>query len=281
VVAKTTMPAATSLKSKALRPGTAVAFVYGMLAFGCADAEESCTDTAGVRQAIYDGSETELYLGLAEADIRAIVLIHGQADEHELCTGTAISSEWVLSAAHCLEIPSYSVRSPLAVDSDLEIVEAQRHPLLDVALLRLAQPLANTGAHAVAPLHLQVGALGEEWLDVPVEVAGYGLTHTGQLGTLHFALESLVDVADTTLVVSGDGTSGACYGDSGGPLLMRSDDGQLLIAGVLSEGSASCTGEDLYIRTSAIAEWAQGVMAGIPNDNPARPGAIRRPCGSR
>jgi len=139
------------------------------------------------------------------------------------------------------------------------ITEARPHPTLDVALLRLATPVETTGPGAVRPLALQAGQLAPHWLGRDVQLAGYGVTETGTVGTLNFLTEPIVLLTDSAIRVSGFGSQGACEGDSGGPLLLAGDRGSAVVAGVLSGGAASCRDEDSYVRTSSIAAWAREV----------------------
>jgi secreted trypsin-like serine protease len=62
-------------------------------------------------------------------------------------------------------------------------------------------------------------------------------------------------------VVDGEGRTGACAGDSGGPLLVADSSGQARVAGVLDRGSADCLGLDLYTRIDALADWIERVSA--------------------
>jgi secreted trypsin-like serine protease len=51
------------------------------------------------------------------------------------------------------------------------------------------------------------------------------------------------------------GKTGACVGDSGGPLLGKTMDGRIEVLGLLEAGSASCTGEDFYTRLDRLKSW--------------------------
>jgi hypothetical protein len=63
--------------------------------------------------------------------------------------------------------------------------------------------------------------------------------------------------------VSAGGRAGACFGDSGGPLLVRGDDGHARVLGVLSSGAAGCFGRDTYARVDRLWEWLAGA-SGAP-----------------
>jgi hypothetical protein len=129
-----------------------------------------------------------------------------------------------------------------------------RHPLQDVALLELELPAAG-GFPSMTPIAFESREGVPITSDSAGELAGYGLDEAGQTNHRHFLIERVTDVSDEAVTVSGFGRSGACGGDSGGPLLMRAIDGSLTVAGVLTMGSESCVGQDMFVRTSAIQDW--------------------------
>ena len=90
-----------------------------------------------------------------------------------------------------------------------------------------------------------------------VELAGYGLTETGSSRALRFLVESITQMDASSIVVSGFGASGACDGDSGGPLLVRNPQGSLAVGGVLAMGSSTCNEEDTYLRLDPVLAWIQ------------------------
>jgi hypothetical protein len=91
----------------------------------------------------------------------------------------------------------------------------------------------------------------------PVVISGFGLDERGDTGQLQVAVERLREVRRDTFEVSGDTPSGACLGDSGGPLLVRSESagGAIRVAGILSRGDVSCRERDTFVKTSAISDW--------------------------
>jgi hypothetical protein len=144
----------------------------------------------------------------------------------------------------------------------LPLGRAEVHPALDLALFQVD---ASAWVDATDVRDLGVipipASSGDPLLSVgaPVELAGYGLTQTDEDRARRFLVESIVEVADTTLRVDGFGVTGACEGDSGGPLLARSTDGSLVVAGVLSAGAATCRGSDRYVRTDSATDWLTSV----------------------
>jgi len=57
------------------------------------------------------------------------------------------------------------------------------------------------------------------------------------------------------LTDNGMGQSGACVGDSGGPLIIDGSSGQPEILGTLRRGEETCLGLDYYIRADRFGAW--------------------------
>jgi hypothetical protein len=95
-----------------------------------------------------------------------------------------------------------------------------------------------------------------------VELAGYGRTEDGTSGQLRFVVESVRTEQDGIITVDGGERSGACEGDSGGPLLARAAGGKLAVVGILSMGSVLCRGQDEYVSASQFGRWIADVAAG-------------------
>jgi Trypsin len=121
----------------------------------------------------------------------------------------------------------------------------------DVALLGIASADAAVAQGAT----IAAGAAGPIAIGETVEIAGYGLTADGGSGSLNFAVEPVSAVDSASITVDDHGASGACNGDSGGPLLLRGPDGAVRVEAVLSVGSVDCSGEDVYARLDAISDW--------------------------
>jgi V8-like Glu-specific endopeptidase len=225
----------------------------------------ACPGTA--QQTLVNGVADERYLGLAPAQIAAIVqVVSAGKPDGPLCSGTFVAPTWVVTAKHCLQIASPQVvvqgeaQTPVAV---YPVVASVGHPLVDVALLQVDVSATDAGADAgadagltgVAPMQTGGASVAQLAAGEVVEMAGYGITETGATRSLRFLTESVVAIDGATITVNGFGKSGACEGDSGGPLLIRGPDGSPLVAGVMSLGSATCLQDDTYIRLDAIQDW--------------------------
>lgn len=181
----------------------------------------------------------------------------------EHCGGTAISSRWIVTAAHCISSPNGSVWNRIDLvtgDADLEgsgtirrtVVDAIVHAGFeystltnDIALIRLKQPLPREIVPAMldhdhAP-SVKSGGLAKAagW---PVTGADAGMTRlqTSTLAVTDVSLQGYITVANPE-----GRAEGVCQGESGGPLMSHGS-GVSRLAGVLSgiePGTNNASGE--------------------------------------
>ena len=180
---------------------------------------------------------------------RSIVMIVDAGGD--LCTGTALARDLVLTAAHCVTRPiDYQVKT-YQTGQSISVRSIARHPRFDVAsyaasratadlaLLKLAAPLPDivVPATLAAPRRVAVGET--------LTIAGFGVTLTGTargLGVPRMAKLSVTGKPGSLQIRLSDAATrnlsigrGACTGDSGAPAF--DGDGPLVI-GVVSWSTA-------------------------------------------
>jgi secreted trypsin-like serine protease len=251
-----------------------------------------CTASSG--QAIIGGSADASSIGAVSvaASVAAIV-VDSDAGHPSLCSGVLVADRFVLSAAHCasgiapgalqvsfgLSAPPFASVNECGQPTTYPVVALERDPEADVMLVELASSVSpSIPAVGVAQSSPVVGQMGV--------IAGYGLNKQGTAGKRLFVGTTVVGIGAVAtgysapggevdadicagdadgdagscsagrllITVDSGADAGACAGDSGGPLFVREASGWR-VAGVLSEGRASCTGEDVYVDLASIAGW--------------------------
>lgn len=218
---------------------------------GCESHEGTC-QVERVASAIVQGHARTDYLGLGEAEARAILAIEllRTGEIRDLCSGAALSAELVLTAAHCVDESVVEVTIagrtwPRWGDEELAIRIA---PERDVAVIRLP----GLAAQATLAASTEDAA---RWSGALVELAGAGRREDGSAGSVELAVAEVLSVDEQYLAVQLPQGGGPCAGDSGGPLLVRGPFGRLEVAGVLSEGAPGCDGPDFYERLDGLEAW--------------------------
>lgn len=192
------------------------------------------------------------------------------------CAGALIAPAWVVTAAHCAFDKSpagISVRAGTAeVGQGGEVAQVAdvvvnpafntQSPAGDIALLRLATPVK---AAPIAPA--TAAAPG-----TATRILGWGQTcpkvNCGQIPTTLQQLDThIVEGTKCTSTFDGtaelctdnpDGKAGACFGDSGGPEVVRDGDHWLLVGVTSRPGNndpVCASAPSIYTSVVAYAPW--------------------------
>ncbi len=253
----------------------------GLGTAGCAaEADEDLSDD-GIEEsgsAILNGSADGTHAAVASILFDKLAVATGKTST-SICTGTLISADVVLTAAHCVvstpaeKISNWRVAfGPKALSGmRVPVAKVTSHPGYvpgtfdspDVAVILLAQPVTSIDPIAVALAPLP-NLVGKKVIEV-----GFGVTSVNPDGTGTGAGErrstvTVVAAQEPTLLRVGDTNgaqgSGSCRGDSGGPTLARTTAGEIVV-GVHSFGKQSCQGAAASYRTDAAAAFIRGVLA--------------------
>lgn len=211
--------------------------------------------------AIY-GANADLQTSHADGQSWAIGAIEGD-DGTLYCSGFLVASRWVMTAGHCAVDDAWFRLAGRGADSvaRIKLRDAYLSPQQDLALIWLddTAPLDQTLLLPLLPPGTDSVSVGDRAI-----LAGVGATEEGTHGALLFVEEEIVSVDEVFVTVDGKGTTGACSGDSGGPLLVNDDEGNLRVVGILSKGAPSCLGIDVYVRVDQQSSWILKVIEAHP-----------------
>jgi hypothetical protein len=177
---------------------------------------------------------------------------------HVGCTGVLIDRQLVITAKHCDRMtPLWFATGGLRALAAARILSDE----FDAMLLVLDQSDADQLAEFSTPFTVGPESPSDAWVARQTTLGGLGESEQGTRGERLFVNEAISMIDPVYLIVDGAGHSGACAGDSGGPLFEVSPQGEAILLGVLKQGSGNCLGLDYYTRIDRLSPWLSSAVA--------------------
>jgi hypothetical protein len=248
---------------------------FGLMQAGCGiDHREIKNSALGITHGTVVQGSDEL--------ARSVVALVANADQGQaLCTGTLITEDSVLTAAHCVdENPSalmivFSLRVQGADPSAVrEVTSFVQNPLWGQNSPQGRGDLAVLHFEGGLPIGYQPVTLATADLEITagldVMMLGYGVTdgvaQTGA-GVLRETETSVIDIASATEAVTDGQKTSVCFGDSGGPAFSQ-EGGQWVQWGVASSVlDQACSQASIHTEVASYLSWIQAAASKLRRSN--------------
>jgi hypothetical protein len=231
------------------------------LFMGCVPAEPAA---GSLEQAVYNGNP-ETPGGTPSTS--GVVFLYPS-----WCTGTLLTNDWVLSAAHCMAASSAQMSNAGSSALWAPVDFAVDHPSLDFRLLHLQQAIPVNGMETTFkqgfyPNDTGDGKLASAWL----HQLGYGkLNDTDNGGNLRDAWVQATSLFDPYTFVTVPNSAGqtASPGDSGGPIFLEMQMGGAMHRVQLGVAKSGDHNGANFSRAENVRDWALSYIDGRNVDLP-------------
>lgn len=250
------------MMNRATRPGVLASFGLSCLASGLLSC--SASEPQDSQSKIYGGIKTK-----AGEWLSTVALV---SNGRMFCTGTAISPQLVITAAHCIQGSSNPRRIGVYVGEGSEggrvtaqyTVEKMAYSPKysrnvegwnDIAYLVLDKPM-DLPESAYIPVLTDAEETAETLqTGLTSYLVGFGNRDGGGFGVKYEVDVAITKVGDNEVYLGNNGKD-SCQGDSGGPAFAKLSNGEWRVYGVVSRGGACGTG-GIYGRMNANICWIQ------------------------
>ncbi|XP_052838737.1 complement factor D [Drosophila gunungcola] len=230
--------------------------------------EEPCgTSSLGIK--IFGGNNAREQAAIYMAVIKN--------SSHFLCGGTVIDTSFILTAAHCMEDPndlfvSLGAYNKSAPTAEFQVVQRIKHPEFnphaitnDIGLLKLSPTIVYQ--FNIRPVCILKDKSIKQQVEnvLNFEVFGWGKTESGTDSEVLKSLtlrrrsrsecEKMAGSQSLNQICAQGNGGDACVGDSGGPLIVRLNNGLDTQLGIVSYGRIACDGLGVYTDVTSYIDW--------------------------
>jgi secreted trypsin-like serine protease len=295
-----------STKARFSTPGAAARALLASAVLAAALALPSSADATGPSRAAPRTSAHAAVVGGQSAQLGSFpwmaYVLDFKGNTVGQCSGTVVAPNLVLTAGHCAEevqtgvLDEASGYQVMTGNVDLAAAETERqvsgvtrvivcgcfdrHTAVgDVALLQLSTPTSAPAITLASSPHAGTAALLAGWGDTysgqatPVERLQWAPTVVQSSGSCESDASPFLPESEICTLDTPARHTGACNGDSGGPLLLAepSAPGGMAQIGVTSHVYDECatTSPSVFTRVDAIAAWVKGWAQALAGSRPA------------